>query len=49
MMMQRSGTIAPAAYTDVERRLTEIGDLLRRGLITQQEHDQQRSNILRSV
>jgi hypothetical protein len=48
-MTMQPGTIAPAAYTDVERRLMELADLLRRGLITQQEHDQQRSNILRSV
>lgn len=47
----------PPAYTppptavasSVEQRLRDLADLLRRGVISQQEHDQQRMNVLRGV
>lgn len=38
-----------AVASNVEQRLRDLADLLRTGVISQQEHDQQRMNILRGV
>jgi hypothetical protein len=48
-IQREKGMVRPQVEDDTEERLTELGELRAKGLISQQEYEQKRDEILKDL